>query len=100
MAPTDRVLVHAPPSVLKVDVRAEDGSLVAFGDNLRRTLASPMARLSIDGGNVTREDLWPTPSEWGLPVFLPGGEVGILESWWHDDDHSQWRWTVEFSNHI
>jgi hypothetical protein len=33
-------------------------------------------------------------------VILPGGEAGILKSWWHADDHSEWRWQIEFYNHI
>jgi hypothetical protein len=32
-------------------------------------------------------------------VILPGGEAGILTSWWHAPDHTQWRWTLELSNH-
>jgi hypothetical protein len=31
-------------------------------------------------------------------VILPGGEAGILTSWWHAPDHSQWRWQLELSN--
>ena len=25
--------------------------------------------------------------------------AGILKAWWHAEDHSEWRWQVEFSNH-
>ena len=35
----------------------------------------------------------------GRLVILPGGEAGILKSWWHADDHSEWRWQLEFYNH-
>jgi hypothetical protein len=32
-------------------------------------------------------------------VLLAGGEVGLLQTWQHAEDHSWWRWSVEFSNH-
>jgi hypothetical protein len=58
-----------------------------------------MARLRIENGDVTRENVWPDPSDIGKPVILPGGDVGILTAWWHADDHSEWRWTIELHNH-
>ena len=33
-----------------------------------------------------------------VPVLLPGGEVGILLSWWNAAGESEWRWQVEFYN--
>ena len=33
----------------------------------------------------------------GMPVILPGGEVGILKAWWNDDIGQEWRWSVEFA---
>jgi hypothetical protein len=33
-------------------------------------------------------------------VLLPGGEAGILKSWWNADDRKEWRWDVEFYNQI
>ena len=44
------------------------------------------------------EDHWPTPDDLGVVVLLPGREAGILTSWWHAPDHSEWRWTLELSN--
>jgi hypothetical protein len=32
--------------------------------------------------------------------MLPGGEVGILKSWWNAPDHKEWRWQVEFYNSL
>lgn len=49
---------------------------------------------------IEREDLWPTGDHYGLPVLLPGGEVGILQSWWHASDEKEWRWQVEFYNSL
>jgi hypothetical protein len=58
-----------------------------------------MARLTIDTSGVSREQIWPGKTDLGLPVILPGGEVGILTAWWNADDHSAWRWSIELSNH-
>ena len=94
----EALLVHAAPDVLDVDVRDDAGALLARGRKLRRTADRPMARLSRRGDRIEREDLWPEESDLGRPVILPGGEVGILKSWWNADDGSAWRWRVEFFN--
>jgi hypothetical protein len=58
-----------------------------------------MARLTVQGEQITRADLWPTRADIGRLVILPGGEVGKLVSWWNAEDGSEWRWQVEFYNH-
>ena len=95
----DVLLAHALPDVIDVDVRADDGRLVARGSGLRRTADRPMARLSRTDNTITREDVWPGEQDLGRPVILAGGEVGILTSWWNAGDAQQWRWSVEFYNH-
>jgi hypothetical protein len=55
--------------------------------------------LTLRGETIERRDIWPDEDDIGRPVILPGGEVGILLSWWNAPDHSAWRWRVEFSNH-
>jgi hypothetical protein len=97
-APTEVMLVHAAPPVLRVEVR-EGERLVARADGLQRTADRPMLRLTRRGDTVVREDVWPEKSDEGCPVLLPGGEVGVLRSWWHAADEQEWRWTVEFYNH-
>ncbi len=96
--PTDMLLVHALPDTIDVDVRDDDGSLIARGLGLKRTAVRPMARLLVRDGEISREDCWPGDAEIGHPVILPGGEVGILLSWWNAEDGSEWRWRVEFFN--
>ena len=96
---TDVLLVHAPPYVLDVAVRTDDGQLLFEVKNLARTADTPMARLTRRREAIAREDVWPSPTDIGRPVILPGGEVGILIEWWHAADGSAWRWRVEFSNH-
>jgi hypothetical protein len=96
--PTDVLLVHASPDTLDVDVRSDDGTLIARGLGLKRTADRPMARLRVRDGEITRDDCWPEEPDIGRPVILPGGEVGILLSWWNAEDGSEWRWRVEFYN--
>ncbi|MFL6182710.1 MAG: hypothetical protein ACJ73J_10430 [Actinomycetes bacterium] len=95
----DRVLVHAAPPVIDVVVRDEVGATVATGDSLQRTASDPMTSLRRRGDAIFLEELWPEPKDLGCLVLLCGGEAGVLCSWWHAEDHSEWRWQVEFSNH-
>lgn len=97
---TDSLLVHAAGDVVTVEVSDADGRRVACGQDLRRTLQSPMCRLSVEGERVGREDLWPTEADLGSVVLLPGGEAGRLLRWWHAADHGEWRWQVEFYNRL
>ena len=98
--PTERVILHAAPKFISVDVYDDDRVLIARGKNLERTLESPMCELRIEGLSVVRKDLWPTDADVGTTVLLPGGEAGILKSWWNADDRKEWRWDVEFYNSI
>jgi hypothetical protein len=94
----DCVLVHAAPQKLQVSVRDESGAVVARGDKLERHQPGPMSFLNRNGDTITLEDGWPTKRDIGRVVILPGGEAGILKSWWNADDRKEWRWQVEFYN--
>jgi hypothetical protein len=96
----DRVLVHAAPPKLAVTVRDEAGRVLAEGRDLERGQPGPMSFLVRDGGSIRLEDGWPGQDDLGRLVILPGGEAGILKAWWHADDRSEWRWQVEFYNHV
>ena len=96
---TEILLVHAAPPMLTVEVRSENGDRVAYAKDLSQTGDFPMTRLAIQGEHITREDRWPSESDIGQLVILPGGEVGTLISWWNAGDGSEWRWQVEFYNH-
>jgi hypothetical protein len=96
---TDVLLVHAAPQKLNVEVRNSEGMVIARGENLSRTADTPMARLRRQGDKITREDIWPTESDFGTPVIVAGGEVGTLQKWWNDAEQQQWRWSLEFYNH-
>ena len=94
----DRVLVHAAPQKLQVTVRDQSGTVVARGEGLERHQPGPMSFLIRHGGDITLEDGWPSEQDIGRVVILPGGEAGILKSWWNADDRKEWRWQVEFYN--
>ena len=94
-----RVLVHAAPVQLHLEVGTDDGTPVLREDADRDGDYSPITLLELDGGPVRRREVWPGPELYRLPVLLPGGEVGVLTAWQHAPDHSWWRWSVEFSNH-
>ena len=96
---TNVILVHAPPPTLTVEVRTDSGKRLAYARDLAQTAESPMARLTVEGEHIRREDFWPRLEDHGLLVILPGGEVGKLVSWWNAEDRSEWRWQVEFYNH-
>jgi hypothetical protein len=93
------VLLHAAPSSAEVEVRTAEGELVARGTAERADDYSPITELRLDGTAVERREIWPTDEHLGLPVLLPGGEVGVLTAWRHADDRSWWQWSVEFANH-
>jgi hypothetical protein len=95
----ETLLVHSAPDSLRVEVRSDSGQLLASGDQLKRTADRPMTRLRRQGKQILREDVWPEGNDIGRPVILPGGEVGILQTWWNAADGSEWRWQIEFYNH-
>ena len=98
--PTDVLWLHSAPPTLAVTVRNARDEAFAWGEPLeRRGPQLPMTRLTKTDGMVEREDRWPNDGDLGEPVLLPGGEVGILLSWWNAADESEWRWQVEYYNH-
>jgi hypothetical protein len=97
---TETVLLHAAPEVITVEVANTEGNRLALGKDLPRTQDSPICRLDIHGARVAREDVWPDRSLVGTTVLLPGGEAGVLKSWWNSEDRMEWRWEVEFYNSI
>jgi hypothetical protein len=96
----DRLLVHAAPPKLDVVVRGESEDVVASGYGLERTQPGPMSYLVRSGDKIQLDEGWPSSDDVGRLVILPGGEAGILLSWWHADDCSEWRWEVSFYNHV
>ena len=98
--PTDRLILHAAPDFITVEVTDQQGKRLAFGKDLKKKGDSPMCLLSKHDGQIVREDIWPTEELYGAPVLLPGGEVGILQEWWNAGDQKEWRWKVVFYNSL
>jgi hypothetical protein len=99
--PTTVLLAHAAPEALTVEVYENGSRLVAIGqDLLRKGEPTPITRLTMDDERIRRDDIWPEEVDIGLPVILPGGEVGILTAWSSAPDHMSWEWSVRFSNHV
>ncbi len=94
----EEIIAHSLPERVDVVVRDDQGTVVAKGDELTGDQPTPMARLRITEGTVTRESIWPTDVDLGALVILPGGEIAELKSWWNADDGGEWRWQVEFHN--
>lgn len=95
-----RALIHAAPALLGIEVCTDSGDVLAKGDVDREGAYSPMTLIELDGAGLRRSEVWPTEELYGVPVLLAGGEVGVLRAWEHGADHSWWRWTIEFSNHV
>ncbi len=90
VSPGEPLLVHGASSLIRF--RREHG-----GDwigPLDRTADLPMTLLRLQ--DESREELWPTAEHEGLPVLLPGGEVGRLISFDHSPDGKRWTWSLEF----
>jgi hypothetical protein len=95
-----RVLVHAAPAHMSVHITDDDGHIIARCDVDRAGDYSPMTLLEIADGSMHRTEVWPSDELYGVLVLLAGGEAGLLTRWHHADDHSWWRWSVEFANHV
>ena len=95
-APLDRILVHAPPPTIDVEVFEDGERLVATGSDLRADDdAGPIQSVTVDDARVTRSSVDPV-DEVGAIVLLGGGEIGTLTAWEWSEDRSRWRWSVRF----
>jgi len=98
--PQQVVWVHAVPATISITVRDAEDRVVAHGSWLQRAGSRyPLTRIERHGSELTREDRWPTDSDLGTIVILPGGEAGVLKAWWNALNGSEWRWSVKFYNH-
>ena len=99
--PAQVMWLHAAPEVVAVVVREGEETILSRADELKRDgQYLPMTRLQRNRGEISREDRWPTKSDLGALVLLPGGEVGTLTEWWNAEDGSEWRWQIELYNHV
>src|SRR5207249_4139074 len=71
-APTRTILGHALPERVDLEVRDEDGNLVASAEGLAHDAVTPMSRIVLQDGTARRENVWPGQNDLGTPVILPG----------------------------
>jgi hypothetical protein len=86
--PGEPLLLHGASTY----VRYKAADQKEFGDALERTGDEPMTMIDLESG--VRTDLWPSEEHQGLPVLLPGGEVGRLLRFEREGD--EFTWALEF----
>jgi hypothetical protein len=86
------LLVHGASTYLRF--RRSDQPQPVWSSSLERTGNEPIALLHLQTG--TRQEVWPAEEHLGLPVLLPGGEVGRLLRFEHSPDGDEWTWALEF----
>jgi hypothetical protein len=92
----DRILVHAAPPVIDVEVFDNGERLLASGAHLAAQQdAGPIELLALDGLRVVRSPTRPQ-DEIGSAVLLAGGEIGRLTGWTFDQGGDRWSWSVRF----
>jgi hypothetical protein len=89
--PQEPLLLHAVPRFVRFRRSDLDDP---WCDPLEREGDEPMTLLRLE--EREREDLWPGPEHEGLPVLLPGGEVGRLLRFEHAADGGSWTYALEF----
>ena len=90
--PGEPLLVHGASTFLRF--RCLDPEDATWTAPLERTGNTPIALLDLKSAN--RTEIWPDESHTGMPVLLPGGEVGRLLRFEHSADGERWTWALEF----
>jgi hypothetical protein len=92
-SPGELVLMHAPVRYLRFRqlLPAEEPE---WCEPLEAPGETPMSIVSME--EQAREDVWPGDEHIGLPMLLPGGEIGRLQRFEHAPDGSTWSYTLEF----
>jgi hypothetical protein len=92
-SPGEQVLMHAPVRYLRFrQLLPAEGP--EWCEPLEAEGETPMCIVSME--DQQREDVWPGEDHLGLPMLLPGGEVGRLQRFEHAADGSTWIYTLEF----
>lgn len=88
--PGELLLVHAAPRFIRF---RPDGD-PEWRAPLEGAVGHPVTLLDME--REVRTDLWPGASHVGLPMLLPGGEIGRLLRFEHDASRSRWTYALEF----
>ena len=90
--PGEPLMVHGASTYLRF--RRTDLPDTEWGPSLERTGDEPIALLDLE--RTTRQEIWPSGEHLGLPVLLPGGEVGRLLRFERSTEGDEWTWALEF----
>jgi hypothetical protein len=92
-SPGEPVLMHAPVRFVRFRqlLPREDPE---WCDPIESEGGLPVTLVDLE--RRVRRDLWPGEEHVGLPMLLPGGEVGRLREFEHAGDGSSWRYVLEF----
>lgn len=88
--PGEPLLLHAVPRFVRF---RPDGD-PTWREPIEGAGEPPITLLRLESG--ARTELWPDASHIGLPMLLPGGEIGRLLSFEHDDAQRTWTYALEF----
>lgn len=88
--PGEALLLHAVPRYVRV--RADGDP--SWREPLEASDDMPITPLKLEEG--IREELWPDAAHAGLPRLLPGGEIGRLLRFEHDETLGRWTYPLEF----
>jgi hypothetical protein len=94
--PGEPLLVHGAPRFLRI--RLLEPEQVDWSEPLERDGDRPIALIELS--SAARHEIWPTDEHIGLPVLLPGGEVGRLLRFEASDDGERWTWALEFRGEL
>lgn len=89
--PGEPLLIHGLPRFVRYRQVDPDRP---WSRPLERTGDEPLARIELEVGS--RQEIWPEPSDAGLPVLLPPAEEGRLIRFQRSGDSESWTWVVEF----
>ncbi len=92
-SPGEPVLIHAKIRYLRFR-RLLPVEEREWSEPLEAPSETPMTLVEMEARS--RRDVWPAEEHRGLPVLLPGGEIGRLQAFEHAEDGSDWRYTLEF----
>jgi hypothetical protein len=92
-SPGEPVLMHAPVRFVRFRqlLPAEDPE---WSPPLEGSGELPVMLVRME--DRVREEVWPGEEHGGLPMLLPGGEVGRLIRFDHAPDGSSWSYALEF----
>jgi hypothetical protein len=88
--PGEPLLLHAVPRYL----RFRPVDVASWSEPIEGDPSMPVSLVHLE--EATRAELWPDDRHVGLPMLLPGGEIGRLVRFDHPDA-GRWSYVLEFT---